>query len=50
METACNDKSCEAIYNGKTVYFAKDTVVTNKPTCEENNTNAACVTSDTKQM
>ena len=48
VETACNDKSCEAIYNGKTVYFAKDTVVTNKPTCEENNTNAACVTSDTK--
>lgn len=33
MEVACNDKSCEVEYNGKTIYLPKDALITYKPTC-----------------
>ena len=38
IEVACNDKSCEVEYNGKTIYLPKDALITYKPTCSSDPT------------
>lgn len=44
LSTVCNDKSCEAIFNGKVVYLDKNSLINYKPVCT-NDPEGTCVSS-----